>query len=296
MSWNEPSFVRPKDIKIVDMCIYVDENFAKFVKNPTQAEEDKLTKYIYWIIDSIAKKQHIFGKNYQYYDEFALFLTSEVFCIMRKKIQHAGEVSRGREVVPIKSILNFVKAVIYPYKVQFQQQMYSCIIMPEMVSDPEQLTENFREEVRQQYLKDLQEDLNLFMEELPNKIWQQFKKISPYRNDPAMMKKIYMSVVLTLIENVTLRTKVEKKVDSRLYKNDVKRLLNMYSKNSTNVVLWHLPEHMENYIRFLTYKVKRILSDFISERRSRFDLTDNVLDDVIKTGFTTYNQDQEETL
>lgn len=293
MSWNEPSFERPKNLKIVDMCIYVDTNFEAFVKHPTQLEEDKLTKYIYWIVDSIAKKQHLFGKNYQYYDEFALFLTSEVFCIMRKKIQHKGEISRGREVIPIKSVLNFIKAVMYPYKVQFEQSMYSCVIWPDMVSDPDQLAENMREEVRQQYLNDLQEDLELFMEELPNRIWQQFTKICPYRRDPAMMKKIYMSVVLTLIENITLRTKVEEKSQSRLYKNDVKRLLNMYSKNTTNVILWHLPEHMENYIRFLTYKVKKIISNVISERRSRFDLTDDVLDDVIRTGFTTYNQDQE---
>lgn len=293
MSWNEPSFERPKGLKIVDMCIYVDNNFEKFVQRPTQTEEDKLTKYIYWIIDSIAKKQRLFGNNYQYYDEFALFLTCEVFCIMRKKIENKGQISRGKEVTPVKSVLNFVKAVIYPYKVQFEQSMYSCVIWPDMVSDPDQLAENMRDEVRQQYLKDLQYDLNLLMEELPNKIWKHFTKNCPYRRDPAMMKRIYMSVILTLIENVTLRTKVEEKINSRLYKNDVKRLLGMYTKNTTNVVLWHLPDHMANYIRFLTYKVKRIISDVIAERTNRFDLNDDVLNDVIKTGFTTYNQDQE---
>jgi len=294
LSWNDPSFERPKGLKIVDMCIYVDTNFSKFVQRPTQTEEDKLTKYIYWIIDSIAKKQHLFGNNYQYYDEFALFLTCEVFCIMRKKLEHAGELSRGKEVVPIKSVLNFVKAVLYPYKVQFEQSMYSCVIMPDMISNPDELTENLRDEVRQQYLKDLQEELIVFMEELPNKIWDQFTKICPYRRDPAMMKRIYISVVLTLIENVTLRTKVEEKANSRLYRNDVKKLIGMYSKNNTNVILWHLPDHMEDYIRFLTYKVKRIISNVISDRRSRFDLSDESIDDVIKTGFTTYSQDQEE--
>lgn len=293
MSWNEPTFERPKGVRIVDMCIYVDENFPRYVKNPNQSMEDKLTKYIYWIIDSLAKKHALFGKNYQYYDEFALFATSEIFCIIRKKLEHQGEIIRGKEVKPIKSVLNFVKAILYPYKVQFEQQSYLGIAGSKVISDTDTLAENMREEVRQQYLKDLQEQLTEITEELPKDIIKEFMYICPYRRDPAMMKKIYISVVLTLIENISLRVKVEDKIGSKQYKKDVKKLMFLYANNTTKVILWHLPEDMEDYIRFLTMKVKRIVSNKIAARRNSYDLADDVINDIIKTGFTTYDQDQE---
>jgi len=294
LTWNEPVFKRPKDLRVVDMCIYVDNMFEDFVKNPTQEKEDILTKYIYWIVDSLAKKQNLFGNNYQYYDEFALFTTSEIFCLMRKKLEHSGEVIRGREVQPIKSILNFVKTVLYPYKVQFEQQMYSFVVGSKLLNDTEALADNLRDEVRQQYLKDLGKELSDLMEDLPNRIKSYFYKICPYKTDPVMMQKIYLSVVLTLIENVTLRNKVNNRINTRDYRKDVKKLLDMYYKNTSRVVMWHLPKHMENYIRYLTTQVKHLIGDVIRSRKGCHEMSDEAINEVIKTGFTTYDQDQEE--
>ncbi len=293
MGWNSPTFERPKKVKIVDMCIFVDKNFPVLMETHNQVLEDTIVKYIYFIIDSLAKKQHFFTE-YRYYDDFALFLTAEIFCIMRKKWEHQGEISRGKEVVPIKSILNFVKSVIYPYKVQYEQNMYSCVIMPDMVSNSDALADNLREEVRQQYVKDLKEELDELLPQMPFKIKRSLYRICPYQRDPVMMKRIYISCVLTLIENVTLRETVEDKMNKKDLRNDIARLLQAYDKNTHDVILWHLPNHMENYIRFLVYRIKRIMSNELKAGRTHSDLSDEIIDGIIKTGFTTYDEDQRE--
>jgi len=48
MSYVEPVFKRPPDLKIVDMCIFVDENFEKLVQQPNNRTlEDTIVKYLY---------------------------------------------------------------------------------------------------------------------------------------------------------------------------------------------------------------------------------------------------------
>ncbi len=291
MNWDKPTFERPKGVRIVDMCIFIDKNFPVLMENHNQMLEDTIVKYLYLIIDSLAKKEHLFTE-YGYYDDFALFLTSEIFCIMRKKWENQGKISRGREVVPIKSVLNFIKSVIYPYKVQFEQNIYSCIIMPEMVANSDELADDLRDQVRQQYIKDLKQQLDELIPEMPSKIKRSLDKICPYKRDPVMMRRIYISCILTLIENISIRGSADDKLTKNQLKKDIKKMLEAYDTNNHNVVLWKLPDHMENYIRFLVFRIKRIMSNELQGMRVHADISDEAIDAVIKTGFTTYDEDQ----
>lgn len=51
---------------------------------------------------------------------------------------------------------------------------------------------------------------------------------------------------------------------------------------------------MEDYIRILLVKMKRIITEEINDRRYSTNLTDEVVDSIMKTAFSTYDQDQEE--
>lgn len=283
----EPIFgERPKDVRIVDMCIFVDENFPKLVKEHNQQLEDTIVKYLYWIINSLAKTNQFFNR-WEDYEDFSLFLAAQVFQICRQRLQNQGKIIRGKEVLPVKSCLNYIKSILYPYKVQYQQSNYSEVLHGVNIENPDQLQENLREEVRQQYRPDLGEIIHDLVTELPEKTYFMLEHQSPYKTDPTMIKRIYLSCMLTLIENITLKKKEDEIIDpknyAKLYEKDRKKQV---------VILWHLPEHMEGYIRFLVYRIKRIISNELGTWRDKMNLSDEVVDSIIETAFV--NRDGED--
>lgn len=289
MSYVEPVFKRPPDLKIVDMCIFVDENFEKLVQQPNNRTlEDTIVKYLYWIIESLSRTHSFFTKQ-EDYNDFSLFLAGHIFSVMRNKLVDAGQVKRGKKVVPIKSCLNYIKNVLYPYKVQYQQSMYAGTLNRFAISNPEQLKDNFREEVRQQYRPDMETVINDVIDQLPKKVYYMLEHKCPYKTDPTMIKRIYLSCMLTFNENFTLKNKIKSGKNSS--KEDA---LKAYNKTSNNIILWHLPSHMEGYIRFMLYKIKRIITNEICSWRNSKDLSDEIVDSILETAFMTYGQNQEE--
>lgn len=291
MYGRKPLFVRPTDMKITDMCKFVDEHFEELVKNPNRELEDTIVKYLFFIIESLAKTARYFNNN-EDYEDFSLFLTSEMFLIMRKRLEHKGEItSNGKEIVPIKSCLNYIRLILYPYKVQYQQSNYSDVLHDVNIADPQALQETMRENIRQQYRTDLTETIADLLESLPQKIYYMLEHQCPYRTDPTMLKRIYISCILTFNENITLKKKVEITEDDSADRS-AKKITDAFSRNKQSVILWHLPEHMENYIAFLVYKIKRIISNELHLWRNASDLSDEVVDSIMQTAFVNRATDE----
>ena len=291
MYGRKPLFVRPADMKITDMCKFVDENFERLIKEPDRELEDTIVKYLFFIIESLAKTLRYFN-NSEDYEDFSLFLTSEMFLIMRKRIERAGEVtSNGKVIEPIKSCLNYIKMILYPYKVQYQQGNYSDVLHDVNIADPESLQETMRENVRQQYRPDLTDTIQEIMESLPEKIYYMLEHQSPYRTDPVMIKRIYISCILTFNENITLKKKVEITEEDNAERS-VKKMTDAFLRNKQSIILWHLPEHMENYIALLVYKIKRIISNELHLWRNSSDLSDEVVDSIMQTAFVNRENDE----
>lgn len=193
--------------------------------------EDQMIQYLYFIVDSLAKKQNLLPR-FEDYDEFALYSAGVLFLNFRGKIQQAGEIVRGKEVIPVKSCLNFIKTILYPYKVAFQQANYDSVINPYKLENPDKLQENMREEVRQQYHLNLQQELEEILEELPQKTYKMLVTSTPYRNDPLMIRRIYMSLLLSFINNITLPNKLRNKVDTKIDRISNEKLISFYQQNS----------------------------------------------------------------
>lgn len=51
---------------------------------------------------------------------------------------------------------------------------------------------------------------------------------------------------------------------------------------------------MEDYIRILLVRMKRLVTEEINDRRCATNLSDEVVDSIMKTAYSTYDQDQEE--
>lgn len=291
----EREWDRPKGIRIVDMCIYIDDNFSELMEHPNPSMENTMVKYLYWIFDALAKKNHYFPR-YEDYHEFAIFAAGQAYCILQKKYKNQGKVARnGRVQEPIKSILNYINTVLYAYKVQFQQEMYDWRTTDESIRDKDELADNLREEVRQQYMKDLKEEMQQYLnDDFRNVVIKYLKDTSPYKDDDAMMEKIYISCLLTFISDITLTPKDEKKLNRSASSNKNRKFLEVFTQNSNNVVLWHLPEHMSGYIRFLVTTIKKIVSSQIINWKNPVDLSDSAVDTILQTAFITFTNTENE--
>ena len=67
---------------------------------------------------------HFYVSNY---DEFALYGASRLCVRLRNPKQFELNAAGVAKLPQIKSILNYVKTVIYPYKVDFEQEYYSSL-------------------------------------------------------------------------------------------------------------------------------------------------------------------------
>lgn len=162
-----------------------------------------------------------------------MYAAGEMFMTMRKKLINQGKVVRGKVVEPVKSCLNFIKSVLYPLKVNFEKRNFTEVMNPEIDPrfDANKFQENLRSQVRQQYDTNLERDLKDIINDLPKKIYKMLKNESPFRNDKVMLKRIYISCMLSFVNKLTLCNKDRKKIREKDKYDDPRNILTLYTQN-----------------------------------------------------------------
>ena len=159
-------FHKPPNMKYTDMCIYIDENLDKIINTGEYPDiETRVYEYLYHILYALACKQNFFPK-FEDYDMFATYGAGELYISMRNKQMNAGKVVRGKEVVPIKSCLNFIKSVLFPLKVNYTRQNFATVFNPEVDQDTSIMEDDLKSSIKSQYQRDLIEDLEEVLQNL----------------------------------------------------------------------------------------------------------------------------------
>lgn len=270
-------FQKPKDMKYTDMCIYVDKIVAR--GNPTEVEQNTIFQYLYHIAFMLAHKQKYFNASH-YYDEFAIYFATSVMqrLFYNPRLSEVDE--NGDPVLaPIKSVLNYMKNVCYPRKVEFEQENYS-----------QKYTETFdTREWSQSFNKDPYEevketDILFYLRDLPKTIKYLIYEHNFYKNDKVMMKNIYLSCLLSFLNIITFSEADKEKFETAYTSVDAKyRLLaKIYAKNRTEgIILYHLDAEYEDYIRVLVNKIFRYLKQDIMEISNQYTISDEVMTNIL---------------
>jgi hypothetical protein len=257
------------------MAIYIDENVYK-----EDCDEDLIYQYLYHIICMLAYKYKYFQKSQQY-DEFALQSATYIYMRLKNGKQDEWDFSKGTyKLEKIKSILNYIKSVMYPMKVMFEQDNYS-----QQYQDKE-----FEVEENSNQLMLVRQHLSAFNHiEFDNyfdsigKLIQDVVKTSPY-TDRVINKNIRISCILTLLNMVTLDNDVKDKIIGRsdkVFQNEY-LITKLFRENQENaVILYNLPKDMENYIFVLVNKIKRMISDEVSELIQSWEIPDNMVKNIL---------------
>ena len=271
MLWKKPA-----NMKYTDLCIYIDQNVPKIVNPGEYPEiENTIYNYLWLLVKALAIKKCMFT-DFQDYDMYAFYAANRLFFALRKNQLNQGKMIKGKLIRPIKSCLNYTKALLYPMKIEYQRESFREVIEEEFVSKKfdafaykEQLKNNARESsgVTVQFKEHLQEAL------IQNgKILEEILQKSPFNSSTPEYRNLKISILLTSIQIL----KNKKKLDAV----------------PQSVILWHLPKSMANYTKVLLKEFFMALKLEIMDCYKSSDLSELDLENILSSATeAVYNEE-----
>lgn len=284
---------KPANLKYTDLAIYIDANAYK-IRNDGEYPQVEATiyEYLYHIIYALACKAAYF-KQFADYDAFACYAAGEIYVAMRKKLINEGKDVRGKKILPVKSSLNFIKATMFPLKINYQKENFGEVIDPGIHANTERLKLNLTEAIQQQYRPSLGEAYEETAAQIPY-IIDKIVETTPFRNDALFCKRLRVSITLTLLNDLTIPKKLHKKLLNSIEKQSTikssKQLITTYAKNIEPALLWHLDKDLQNYVRVLTTKVKRLITQNFEAAVHTGELSDDLIDHMMRNAYDNYDE------
>ena len=232
MTW---SWKKDPKLKYTDLCIYIDENIPKLAEPGKYPEiENKIYNYLWLLVKALAIKKCMFN-NFEDYDGFATHSANRLFFALRKNYQNQGKTIKGKLIRPIKSCLNYTKALLYPMTVEYQNENFSEVIAEEFVSNKFDAF-MFKEKLKADALNSqgANDQLVAYLKSSFANIESMLDKVlrkSLFASNEIMYKKLKISLILNALNSL----KTKKRLDSDL----------------PTVIVWKLPKSMGGYIRVL---------------------------------------------
>lgn len=251
-------YKKPKDITYTEMCIYIDNNIYG------EYDESLVFEYLYHIMKMLALKSRCFSHT-EDYEEFALYAASRLLMRLTNPKQFKKNADGTPMMDKIKSILNYAKKVLQPMRIDYQQSEYSQVVSQEEL--PGELNYNFDNLISKTLSGLPLCDFKSTMMDV-GKTCRHFLQTIPYGTKSAEWMNIYVSVMLTFLNSVTLRNKSNRELN-RLEETGYLRdyhIDNDYEQERNEPpILFHLPDHMANYIQVLSRQLQSIVARDLSE-------------------------------
>jgi hypothetical protein len=204
---------------------------------------------------------------------YAFYAANRLFFALRKNQLNQGKTIKGKLIRPIKSCLNYTKALLYPMKIEYQRESFKEVIEEEFVSKKfdafayqEQLKSDARGRagVANQFKEYVREAIKQ-NDQILNNILQK----SPFNSSTPEYYNLKISILLTSLQIL----KSKKKLDAV----------------PQSVILWHLPKSMTNYVKVLLKEFFMALKLEIMDCYKASDLSDLDLENILSSAKeTTY--------
>ena len=270
-------FPKP-DLKYTEMAIFID-NKVNSEEPLTDKDIELIYIYLYHLVRMLAYKKKYFNKA-EYYDDFSLMVAGDMMnrLIYNPKLTQVDEFGNPK-MYRLKSILNYLKSILYGRKVLFEQQNYSQKISPG--SADVKLTEySFANQIKETKRKHVNSNINLYLGDLSRTITSFINSNCIYK-DKIIKKNIRISCYLSLLNSIIFTEQVADNVATK-YKTPESKftyLCTEYEKNRQEcIVLYHLNETYRNYVTVLVRRIFSLIEKDIKE----LSIGDNyVSDDVL---------------
>lgn len=260
---------KPADMKFTDMCIWIDENAPLLKEAGAYPEiEDKIYNYLWLLVKALAIKKRMF-KNFEDYDGYAFHSAQRLFFALRKSYQNEGKLIKGKIIKPIKSCLNYTKALLYPMKVEYQQKTFAKDMYLETLSG------KFDQFVFKERIKEALQSSSGADYEFKKSVYDLFNDIDflvnktleecPFHNGTLDYKYLKISLLLNCLNNL----KHGKAID--------------FEQQTTFV--WKLPKSTAAYIKVM---IKQFAATVKQELMASYDRS-RIDDDILEYMLTNPN-------
>lgn len=230
-------------------------------------DDELLFEYLYHLSMMLAVKARYFNSA-KYYDDFAIFLATSAYFRIKNPKQFTLNEFGNPKMEKLKSILNYLKAVLYPRKVAFEQQNYAQTeVKLEEDNDLLYVGHTLANKISNSVDDLSQVEFRYCLGDCCDSI-KEFLKEIPYKYKSAEWYNIYFSCLLSFLNLITLSNNDKERLHNAKYRiNDHSLILEIYNRQHYEdfVILYHLDDDMKDYIRILVMQIKHILAKDLSE-------------------------------
>ena len=264
-------YTRTKGVSYTDMCIWIDKN----IHDP-DCDVDTAYKYIWLLANMLACKAKYFI-NFNDYQNFSSYLATDVFLRLRNK-----------EKKPIKSVLNYMKSILY-----FRKCMYCDETFSEVIDVSRSQYDNFNEDLFKDRFKNSLESYNhVTLELIIGDILEAMPEIiksnisDSYKVNKRIYENIYISALLSSLNRIVLSNDKLEYLHSKHTKQSKFDDIKFYSKNKdSDLILWHLPKELESVVNVIVNRSYNSIINSIKEAIDYTKIDDDEYISVLASGF-----------
>ena len=271
-------YKKPSSLKYTDLCVYIDQNVPKIAEPGAYPDiEATVYNYLWLLVKALAIKKCMF-KKFEDYDGYAFYAATRLFLALRKNYLNQGKVIKGKQIRPIKSCLNYTKALLYPMKIEYQREAFKEIIEEEFVSkkfDAFAYKEQLKSEARGS--SDMSEQLRLLLQDSlskKSKMLDSLLEKSPFGPTTPEYKNLKISILLNSINILHIKKKLT-------------------VTDQQGIILWHLPKNMANYVKVLVKEFFTAIKLEIMDCCKEASPTDDTLEAILQANWEeSYYEEQ----
>lgn len=277
-------FTKPKNLKYTDLCIWIDANAYK-----SDCDDEKLYEYLYIIVHMLAVKGG-YGKSPEEFDEFSMRAANRLYFRLRSDRQYVPN-AKGQTIPKVKSILNYAKHVIGPLYIDFKKENSDYIQVDDVPYIDTDLSFGYWIDETVDNLTRI--EFESCLKSIDKIIKKHLSKI-PRKTNCAEWDNIYLSCLLSFLNLITFSKKIKKRLQAikdRVY--NVPEILQKiyYKQNQECVVLFHLPDEMNLYIKILVNQLKHIIAQELGEDLHTYLPTQATIENLMSSTITSEDDD-----
>ena len=220
-------------------------------------------EYLYHIAFMLAHKHKYFKENH-YYEEFAIYLATDMInrLFYNPKLNKLDE--NGEPILkPIKSVLNYMKSIIYGRKCVFEKENYSQKITT--FDNNLNYANTINLKLKDSLLYNQESNVDIYLETVSSTVKKVVYTNNHYLNDKLLMKNIYISCLLSVVNSFTFT------------QTDLKNIQNTYTLPDTKYKY-----SFYNYITVLVRKIfNELQKDLVYLSKEDVTISDSVLSDIV---------------